>query len=151
MVKLNKASFLSLALKVFSQPTSKQPSLLTSRYSSSQWSSSEDHTLLMLPAAPCPQPLRMLYFLPGMSGLLGHLEHLILILQDPVGVTSSGNYSIFLPCLRDLFLLILLQLLPNALLLAAPGPLPPAPTQVGSYWKAGTTHALCNLARVTTL
>ena len=78
----------------------------------------------------------LFFFLPGMSCLLGHLVPLILILQDSVGVTSSENYSIFLRCFQDLFLLILLQLLPSALLLAASGPLPPAPTQVGSYWKA---------------
>lgn len=58
--------------------------------------------------------------------LLGHLVHPILILRDPVRVTSSGkhsrNYLLFLQCFQGLALLIPLPLLPDALLLATSAP-----------------------------
>lgn len=110
-----------------------------------------------IPEATCflPLPAPSLYRCSSLclecSCLLGHLT---VILQDPVGVTASGkpsrNYDISLQCFWDLVLLILLQLLPNALLLAAPVPATP-PSWALCYWKAGTTYDLCTLGLVTTL
>lgn len=76
---------------------------------------------------PYPQPIcRHSSLCLACSCLLGHLRHLILILQDPVGDASSGkpsrNYLNFLQCFQDVVLLMLLQFLPNALLLAASAP-----------------------------
>lgn len=135
-------SFLSLPpISLFYSPSN--PALGTTRLSQSR------HMLLATPPLPAFEDALLSAWnaLPAWPSGTPHT-------QSSRSCWSHLRWELFfLRYFQDLILSILPPLLPRALLLAASGPLPPAPTRLGPEFLEGKDYlnAPCNLERVTTL